>query len=314
MNSHLHRIRRLIQSASKSSFYQAKFAGLRTRGAVDLKKLPATSLEELVAEKARSGDPYSSRWCGQQDPLVVVQLDYGTESPLYLPFDRRTLRSYAEALGRCLDLVGLKKGNAVAIYDYGTSPVSFLASAAFTPYLKKGPAETLGCLTICNDGIASMSGRAIDILKYVRPRILFVRAECLHPLALEVEGQLSQLSDYTGGLVVSENESLLSKADQDAFERRLGVPVYRLLRVDLALFFAMECPKCRLLHSWEDLYNVETFHEAIEGSSSDSRDDCLVVTNWFARSCPAVRYLSRVRGSVVSGGCSISQGDIRIVA
>ncbi len=318
MNSGAHKIRRLIQSASKALFYRRKFAGLRAANAVDLERLsenvPATRLEELVAERITSGDPYASRWCGRQNPSVLFQLDYDTESSLYLPLDGGALRNYAEALRRCWALLGLERGNAVAIYDYGTSPLSFLASAAFTPYLKKGAAEALGCLAICNDGLASMSKRAVEILKYVRPRILFVRTDCLQPLTLELENQLVRLADYVQAVVVSENEGLLPKADQTAYEQRLGVALYRLLRVDLAMFFAVECPECRLFHSWQDLYWLESPPEDLTAVSADLGHPNLMITNRFARACPTVRYISQVQGSIRLPGCPRGPQDIRIAA
>ncbi len=310
------KIQTLMKAASRSPFFKRKWGRFKA-GDINLKtfreKVPAMRLEELLAERIKSGDPFASRWLGNRGPLVVFQLDYDTEPALYLPLDEHALRDYAEALRRCWSLLGLKKGAVVAIFDYGTSPLSYLASSAYTPYLRRGAAEALGCLAICNDGIASMSQRAVEILKFVRPRVLFVRGECLQPLALEIEGRLPQLSDFTHALVVSENESLLTKADQEGFERRLGVPVYRLLRADIAMFLAMECPECRLLHCWQDLYSVDTGNQAFEGSTSNSGDETLVVTNWFARSCPTVRYVSQVRGAVVAGGCSRSRRDIRIV-
>ncbi|MBI4523591.1 MAG: hypothetical protein HY695_07250 [Deltaproteobacteria bacterium] len=263
-----------------------------------------------MGEVAESHDPYGSRWCGPGTPLILFQLDYDTAPSLYLPLDRRALQSYAEALRRCWSLLGLQKGDVAAIFDYGTSPLSYLASSAFTPYLKRGAAEGLGCWTVCNDGIASMSQRAVEILKFVRPRLLFVRADCLEPLAVEIETRLRRLSRFTEALVVSDNECLLSRADQQRFERRLGLPIYRLLRVDVAMFLATECPECHLLHSWEDLYGVET----VEDDHRDPGNLYLVITNWFARCCPTVRYLSQIRASLAGRGCPRSPGDLRIAA
>ncbi len=314
----MHQIKQLMKHASGSSFFQRKFGRLKTQGITDLKtftqKVPATRLEELVAERIRSGDPYSLRWCNNKNPLVVFQLEYETESALYLGLDRVALRGYAEALRRCWSLLGLAKGDTVAIFDYGTSPISYLASSTFTPYLGQGAADVLGCLPICNDGVANMSQRAVEILRFIRPRILFVRTDCLQPLAMEIERQLPRLADYTSALVVAENEGLLSKGDQDAFERRLGVPVYRLLRIDMAMFLAVECPECRLLHSWQDLYFVESVTEGLEETSGDRRENSLVVTNWFAKACPTIRYQSQVKGSLEPAGCPRGPQDYRIAA
>jgi phenylacetate-coenzyme A ligase PaaK-like adenylate-forming protein len=314
----MRQIKRLMKHASDTAFFQGKFGSPRGHDIIDLEafsqKLPLMRLEELVAEKIRSGDPYSSRLCRNRNPLVTFQLEYDAEAALYLALDRADLKAYAEALGRCWSLLGLGKGDRVAIFDYGTSPVSYLASSAFTPYLKSGAADASRCQPICNDGTANMSQRAIDILKFVRPRVLFIRRDCVQPFTLEVERLLPRLSDYTQALVVAENEGLLSKADQSAYERRLGVPVYRLLRIDVAMFLAMECPKCRLLHSWQDLYFLESTPVRFQEPAGELREKSLVITNWFARTCPTVRYLSQVDASLESAGCPKGADDIRISA
>ncbi len=310
------KIQPLMKDAARFPFFKRKWGGFKARDIVDLEtfkeKVPTIKLEELLAERMRNGSPFSSRWSKNRKPLVVFQLDYDAEKALYLPLDRRTLREYAEALRRCWSLLGLKKGDAVAIFDYGTSPLSYLASAAFTPYLKRGAADALECLAVCNDGIGSMSQRAVEILKFVRPRILFVRHDCLQPLAAEVESQHLDLKSFIRALVVTENEGVLAKADQKAYEQRLGLPVYRLLRVDIAMFLAVECPHCRLFHSWDDLYLLESLDETAGASSSDSSDGYLVITNWFARLCPIVRYFSLVNGSEKASGCPRGPRDLRI--
>lgn len=275
--------------------------------------MPTMTLEELVAEKLRSGDPYSSRWSRDDAPLVAFQLEYDAETSLYIGLGPDELKGYAEALRRCWSLVGLGHGDRTGIFDYGTSPVSYLASSAFTPYLRRGAADALGCLAICNDGGANMSQRAVEIIKYVRPRILFLRSDCLHPFALEVEKESLSLPDYTQALVAAENEAVLSKADQEAYEKRLDVPIYRMLRVDAAMFLAVECPRCRLLHSWPDLFLVEAL---ADGSEEDAEQNAaaLVITNWFAKSCPAIRYVSQMKATLEPAGCPRGPKDLRIAA
>ncbi|MBI4487751.1 MAG: hypothetical protein HY694_01580, partial [Deltaproteobacteria bacterium] len=274
---------------------------MKARSIVDFEtfseRIPLMTLEELVFEKKRSGDPYALRLAKNRPPLVVFQLEYDTEAALYLAFDRPDLEHYAEALRRCWSLLGLGHGDKVAIFDYGTSPVSYLASSFFAPYLRRGAADLVGCLPVCNDGISNMSQRAVEILRFVRPRVFFLRNDCLRPFVAELEREAIRLSDYTQALVAAENEGVLSKADQDTYERMLGVPIYRLLRIDAAMFLAMDCPECRLLHSWQDLYFVETVTEAVEEAAGQGQNS-LVITNWFAKACPTVRYLSQVKGSL----------------
>jgi phenylacetate-coenzyme A ligase PaaK-like adenylate-forming protein len=311
----MRQLRNLLRLAAASTFYKRKFTGSAWRDIVDIEdfreKVPTTTFEELVAEKMRSGDPCSSRRCMNKSSQLLFQLEYGAETPVYLALDQRDLRKYAEALTGCWSLLGLGRGDSVAIFDYGTSPVSYLASSAFTPYLGRGAADLLGCLPICNDGLANMSQRALEILKFVRPHVLYLRADCLEPLCAQSISQIVRLSAYTRALVVTENEGLLAKSDQNAYEKRLGLPIYRLLRSDAAMFLAMECPACRLFHSSQNLYHLET----MRGVADDVQEEnCLVITNRFARTCPTVRYLSHIQGAVHPAGCPRRPQDLRIAA
>ena len=159
-----------------------------------------------------------------------------------------------------------------------------------------------------------MTQRAVEILKLIRPQVLFVRSDCLPPLITEINRQLPRLADYTGALVVAENEGLLSKEKQATYERQLGVPVYRLLRIDIAMFLAAECPACRLLHCPPDLYYLESVPDAFDRASDIYGENALVVTNWFSRCCPSLRYLSQVKGRLTPPGCPRGPQDQRIAA
>ena len=315
MNPALKRVNQLIQRASLSPFYRGKLRGakgLRAAGPATFgTRIDPFTLEELVEETSRSGDPYASRWCGQKSPPLVFQLEYDTEPRLYLPLDRPALQSYAEALARCWSLLGLAKGDTVAIFDYGTSPLSYLASASYTPYLNHGAAEALGCLPVCNDGVANMSQRAVEILKFIRPRIFFLRSDCLQPFINQVETAAVHVSDYARALVIAECEGALSRKQQMSFEERLGVPVYQMLRIDAAMFLAMECPQCRLLHTWQDLYLVESSQED-GGEFDNGAPGPLLITNWFALNCPTLLYASQIQGSLAVSGCAGGPRDQRI--
>lgn len=316
----MRQIRYLIKHASTAPFYKRRFISAGTDAISHLKrltskgfaeKIPPTTLEELVDEKIGSGDPYSLRRAKGRLPLVVFQLEYDTETTLYVALDRDDLQHYAEALRRCWSLLRLKRGDRVAIFDYGTSPVSYLASSAFTPYLRRGAADAIGCLPVCNDGGANMSQRAVEIVKLVRPRVLFLRSDCLYPFAVEVEKESLRLSDHTHSLVAVENEGVLAEAERKAFQNRLGVPIYRLLRIDAAMFLAIECPQCRLWHTWPDLYVVEVAPEEVE-KAGERKTGSLVITNRFAKACPTIRFRSQVKAALAAPGCPRGPRDVRI--
>ena len=298
---------------SSPSSLRALHARARRRPQEFARDVPLTTLEGLVRASRKNRDPYGLRWQKKTAPKVAVQLEYDTEKALYAAMDSRELALYAEALRRCWSAFRIGRGDCIGIFDYGTSPVSYLASSIFSPYLHQGAADRLGCLAVCNDGAANLSQRAVDIVRFARPRVLFLRTDCLYPFATEVSRASLSLSSYIETLVAVENEAVLSPAERDSYQATLGVPVYRLVRADAAMFLAPECPQCSMFHIWPDLYYVETFEEE-KNPQDRNQASRLVITNWFSRSFPAVRYLSQINAVLESAGCPAGATDLRMRA
>lgn len=306
----------LRHASAHSPFYQAKLAGLKPLPSLQdfSRRVPTTTLEELEAVRLSNGDPYSLRKAAHQPATLSMQLEYDTDLPLYQALDRSSLRYYAQALQRCWSLLGLARGDRVALFDFGSSPLVYLASAFYTPYLSAGAAEALGCIPVCNDGASQLSGRAVDILRFATPRLLFLRSDCLYPFSQEVSQQGLRLADYTQGLVVAENEGWAAHLCRQGWARGLGVPLLGLLRIDLAMFLGVECPQCHLVHIWDDLYLVEAVEEKTGEPSPPGQPGLLTVTNLFNRVCPSIRYVSSVLGSLVPPGCprGLAEGRIEL--
>lgn len=275
--------------------------------------LPLTQIEELVAEKQRTGDPFGGRRSNRK-PGVSLQVEGDPSSPLYLALDSRDLQAYADVLRGCWSLLGLGQGDSVAIFDYGGSPVGYLASSLYIPYLKVGAGDGLGCITIGNDGLPEMAGRATDILRYVHPKAMFIRSDCVHPFLEESRRLETEVKRHLQLMVVEANEQVYLEAARREAEDRLGIPVYRLLRMDQAMFLAQECPACRAFHYPGQAYQVEAVDEYQHKSLPAGQRGKLVVTNLFARTTPAIRYLSDVRAALEPGECSRGPGDGRFRA
>ncbi|MBI4289061.1 MAG: hypothetical protein HY671_11625 [Chloroflexi bacterium] len=313
----LARLRRLLRHASRRSpYFQASLGGLQVDSILDERdfasRVPLSDLEGLEAARAATGDPFSGRKCAPEcRGQLVFQLESDGEVPLYVALGRSEAQSYARALGRCWRLLGLDKGDRVAIFDFGSSPLSYLASGAFLPYVSRGAADGLACIPVCNDGVSQMGQRAVEIARFVRPRAFFVRSDCMFPFIQEAERQGISLRDYIGAIVVAENEGLPSARSCRAWADALGLPVYRLLRVDAAMFLGIECPSCGLLHVDSGSYFVET---VVPGRGRDADSDGggrLAITNLFARLTPAIRYACPVLAGRIGPGCPLSPEDDR---
>ncbi len=107
--------------------------------------------------------------------VLAVQLE--TPGAGFLELSREELASAARTLAELWRSLGVAAGDRVLIYDYGSSPIVYLASAAFTPYLDSGAAERCDALALCVDGLPDNVGRLAHVLRLFAPGFLFLRAE-----------------------------------------------------------------------------------------------------------------------------------------
>ncbi len=115
------------------------------------------------------------------------------------------------------------------------------------------------------------------------------------------------------GLVVADDEALLSERQRRDLEEKLRLPVVRLLRVDLAFFFAAECPDCRAFHTWDDLYRVSVLDEETKAPVSFGEVGFLAMAPRFGgRRKDKPVYLSPVRARQASPGCPQGVADLRL--
>ncbi|MDE3074299.1 MAG: hypothetical protein KGJ86_02630, partial [Chloroflexota bacterium] len=140
-------------------------------------------------------------------------------------------------------------------------------------------------------------------------RYAIVRGDCFQPLLAACAAQGLDPARYTQGFVVTYNERSFEKRRRERWGQRLGLPVYELRRSDLALFMALECPQCNLLHTWSDLYQVEVVSDDWLQPVAGGEPGRLVITSRFARCCPAVRVLTQLRGRIVDGACPAGPAD-----
>ncbi|MDT7944655.1 MAG: hypothetical protein RQ985_08965 [Dehalococcoidia bacterium] len=251
-------------SLERVPFYRQRLAGGRPR---------PWDLEDVVEFARHWGDPAGGRLMEGERPLLWLQLEVPDEPSLYLPLAREELRGWARALIYAWRLWGVERGQLIALYDYGSSPMVFLASGAYTPHLSVGAADVLGVVPVCNDGLASMASRMVEVLRYAHPQALVARADVLVPLAQAAAQAGLEVSRHLAWVAVTEAEGVPQASPPWA------VPTWRTWRADAALFLAAECPECRLFHVPPRLYRLD---RGPQGT--------VVVDALFPRICPVVGY------------------------
>jgi hypothetical protein len=252
-------------------------------------------LHDLIA----AGDPFGGRrHAGAVTPLTFQAAD---GVPLYLALGEADIAGAARALASAWRTLGVRKGDYVLIYDYGTSPVTLFASWCYVPWLRRGAADLLGAVPICNDGLPEFAGRALHVLQYLRPRVTIVDHAHMPILLRRVAENRAHVSDWTELLVVSADEETVPPAEVAAWSRDLGLPVRLLLRAGPALFFAAECAE-GALHADPRHYRVGVVERPGQMPSANG-EGTLCVTNRFLQGTTVEHYLANVHVSIDHGPC-----------
>jgi phenylacetate-coenzyme A ligase PaaK-like adenylate-forming protein len=243
-------------------------------------------------------------------PSVTIQLEGGGRDDVVLT--AAELRGYARALARCWHFLGVRRADKVIIFDYGTSPMAYLASAAFIPHLDKGASETLGCIALCCDGAPQLAPRAVRAARLIAPAALFVRPDCLLPFweTAEKEGA-DQLRDNLRFIAVGQNEGILKRIARETWMKRTGLPIYGLARSDRALFISPQCPKCHLFHIWPDLYRLQIVHADTHTPVNSGQDGQVAIRTSFAKDS-GTWQISGLQGRLVPKGCELGRQHQRL--
>jgi phenylacetate-coenzyme A ligase PaaK-like adenylate-forming protein len=258
-----------------------------------LDAVPHVDLHGLVARAEADGDPFA----GRRDPssASACVLQAGDRLPLYLALAPGDMAGAARALAASWRLYGIGSGDVVLIYDYGTSPATLFASWSYVPGLRAGAADLLGAVPICNDGLAEFAPRALHVLRYLRPRAVFVDAEVMPVFVRRAAEARFDVGEHTRMIIVSADEEAARPGDLAAWSAALGVPVRSMLRSDPALFFAGQC-EAGVFHADAASYAVEV----VPGDGGAGR---LCVTNFFLTATPVIRHVTDIVATVDASPC-----------
>lgn len=229
-----------------------------------------------LAANARSGDPYAGRVSAGERPKLSFQLEVPQQPAVWVGADPEEVAAWSTSLEQSLRLWGLAPGDTLALFDYGSSPLVFLSSSAYLPYLGQGAAQRLGATTVCGDGTASGADRMAETVQMLDPAAIVIRSDLVGAFAAALRRRGTTLRCRWVALCCPDGAP--RRAEAEECERVLRVPTRRVMRADAAFVLAPECPACQQFHLDAGLYRIETVSGAV------------TVTTLFARRCPAHRY------------------------
>lgn len=290
----------------RSPFYQRKFSPLArsitgSGALIDaFQFIPPLLLQDMAHPPA--GDALRGRQTRQ--PEVIYQLEY--DAPVFQGFSHYDLQAYADVMSDAWRQIGVKADDRVAIYDYGSSPVTYLSSRAIGPYLRQGAADRARAVVICNDGLPELVDRYWHLLTYVQPQVLFMRCDNVDPFIRLLARRGGWPVSPPRQVVVSGNEEWPGAQEISAWIRALGAPVRRLARADLAMWLALECSGGRI-HVDSDRYLVEVLDQQSSSALPDGEEGVLTITCLFGKTAPSIRYVSTISGRLCLTACSCGQ-------
>ncbi len=253
-------------------------------------------LRDLVASR----DPFGGRRNPAAATPLILQATDG--APIYLALTEEDISGAARALASAWRALGVRRGDHVLICDYGTSVQTLFASWSYVPWLRRGAADILGAVPICNDGLPEFADRALHVLRYLRPRVTVVEYTQIPHVLRRVADQRANLADWTELVVVSPDEEGVAPDQVDHLSHELGLPVRLLLRSGPALFFAAECEH-GALHADPRHYRVGVL--AYPGEQPrPTGEGSLCVTNRFLRGTIVDQYVSTVDVVIRPGRCA----------
>jgi phenylacetate-coenzyme A ligase PaaK-like adenylate-forming protein len=290
----------------RSPFYQRKFSSLAGANSSSAAFIDAFQSIPPLLLQDMANPPVGGALRGRQtrSPEIIYQLEY--DVPVFQGYSPYDLEAYVGVMSDVWHQIGVKADDRVAIYDYGSSPVTYLSSRVISPYLWQGAADRAGAVVICNDGLPELVDRCWHLLTYVQPQVLFMRCDNVDPFLRLLTRREGWPATPPRQIVVSGNEEWPDMQEISAWERALGTPVRRLARADLAMWLALECSESRI-HMDSDRYLIEVVDPQSYTVLPTGEEGVLTITCLFGKTAPSIRYVSTIFGRLCSTVCSCGQ-------
>ena len=300
----LERLQKTIRQCMRSAFYKRRFeeAGLRPediRSLDDLQKIPFTTKQDL-----RDNYPFGLSAVPLEQVVRLHSSSGTTGTPTVILHTQRDLDEWANAVARCLYMVGLRKGD---IFQNSSGYGMFTGGLGF-----QYGAERLGMLTV--PAAAGNTKRQIKFIKDFGTTALHAIPSYAGRLyeVMEEMGIDPRRDTHLRTLIIGAEPH--SDEQRRRIENMLGVKAYNSFGMSemCGPGVAFECPEQNGLHIWEDYYIVEivdpqTLEPVPEGEVGE-----LVLTTINREAMPLLRYRTRDLTRILPGECACGRHHRRL--
>lgn len=281
----LERLKKTISRCMNSEFYQKRFADYNVKPEDiktldDLRKIPFTTKQDL-----RDNYPFGL-CCVPMEEVVRLHSSSGTTgTPTVILHTQHDLDEWANAVARCLYMVGLRPGD---IFQNSSGYGMFTGGLGF-----QYGAERLGMLTV-----PAAAGNTKRQIKFIKD----FGTTALHAIPSYV-GRLYEVMNDMGIDPRKETKlkTLIIGAEPHSDEQRkrienmLGVKAYNSFGMSemCGPGVAFECKEQNGLHIWEDYYIVEIVNPETLEPVPDGEVGELILTTLNREAMPLLRYRTR---------------------
>ena len=303
-NLQLERLKKTIARCMQSPFYQKRFAEYHLkpddiRSLDDLSKIPFTTKQDL-----RDNYPFGLSTVPLSQVVRLHSSSGTTGTPTVILHTQRDLDEWANAVARCLYMVGLRPGDIFQNssgygmftgglgFQYGAERLGMLTVPAAAGNTKRQIKFITDFGTTALHAIPSYAGRLYEVMVEmgIDPR----RDTKLHTLIIGAEPH--------------------SEEQRRRIENMLGVKAYNSFGMSemCGPGVAFECTEQNGLHIWEDYYIVEivdpqTLEPVPEGEVGE-----MGLTTIKREAMPLLRYRTRDLTRILPGECPCGRHHKRL--
>lgn len=300
----MERLQQTLARCMRIPFYKQRFAacGLRPediRTLDDVRKLPFTTKQDL-----RDNYPFGLSAVPLEEVVRLHSSSGTTGTPTVILHTQHDLDEWANAVARCLYMVGLRKGD---IFQNSSGYGMFTGGLGF-----QYGAERLGMLTV-----PAAAGNTKRQIKFITD----FGTTALHAIP-SYAGRLYEVMEEMGidprrdtrlrTLIIGAEPH--SDEQRRRIEQMLGVKAYNSFGMSemCGPGVAFECPEQNGLHIWEDYYIVEIVDPQTLEPVPDGEVGELVLTTINREAMPLLRYRTRDLTRILPGECKCGRHHKRL--
>ena len=300
----LERLQKTVKHCMNSPFYKKRFVenGLTPesiRSLEDLQKIPFTTKQDL-----RDNYPFGIASVPLEKAVRLHSSSGTTGNPTVILHTQKDLDEWANAVARCLHMVGLRPGD---VFQNSSGYGMFTGGLGF-----QYGAERLGMLTV-----PAAAGNTKRQLKFIKD----FGTTALHAIPSYVT-RLYEVMQEMGIDPLSDTKlkTLIIGAEPHSEEQRrrieemMGVKAYNSFGMSemCGPGVAFECQEQNGLHIWEDYYIVEIINPDTLEPVSEGEVGELVLTTINREAMPLLRYRTRDLTRILPGECPCGRHHKRL--